>query len=771
LLHSATGHGATGTPIAWTAVGTGVRGDSGDGGQAREADINQPRSVFPTPDGGFVWAEPWSNRVRKEWPDGHISTIAGTGVAGYSGDGGLAVNAQLNFCHSASPTPDGGYLIADTMNSVIRKVWPNGTITTVAGTGSAGYSGDGGPATQAQINNPRGVLALPDGGFVFPDSNNQRVRRVWPDGTITTIAGTGSQGFSGDGGAATAADFSLPFAVASTPDGGFLIDDVGNQRIRKISPSGTVTTVAGNGIAGYAGDGGPATAAEINNPHNLVSTSAGGFYIADASNERVRFVAPDGTISTVIGNGVRGYTGDGGPPASAQVSVPKAVGLDASGNLLISEEQNDVIRFVGTPVAPSNVTVPLLSGTPSQGQTLTATPGTWSGTGPTFAYQWRRCNTSGASCADISGATTSSYTLAAADQGSTIRVQVTASNPSGSPVATSAQTSVIGAALVPPSNTSPPTISGTANDGQTLTASPGTWSGSTPMTFTYQWKRCNTAGASCTAVTGATSTTYALTSADIGFTMRVTVVATNGAGASTYPSAVTADSPKSYWRLGDSSTTATDTQGFTNGTYVGSPTQHVTSLLPGDSEGAVTLDGSSQYVQIPGNSVWTAGAFSVEVLVRTSSTPDNRTIAAVESGGSFGGWWLNTDSNGALRFFIGNGGGWSVASAGPVLATGTIYDIAATYDGTNARLYVNGSLVSTGPATAMAAVPSANPLRLGSASSFVGQFFPGTLDEASFYTSALTATQVANHYAAATAESTATASSSATATVAGSAPS
>src|SRR5581483_4756305 len=417
LLHSATGHGATGTPIAWTAVGTGVRGDSGDGGQAREADINQPRSVFPTPDGGFVWAEPWSNRVRKEWPDGHISTIAGTGVAGYSGDGGLAVNAQLNFCHSASPTPDGGYLIADTMNSVIRKVWPNGTITTVAGTGSAGYSGDGGPATQAQINNPRGVFALPDGGFIFPDSNNQRVRRVWPDGTITTVAGNGTQGFSGDGGPATAAELSIPFAVAPTPDGGFLIDDVNNQRIRKVSSSGTITTVAGNGVAGYSGDGGPATSAELDNPHNLAVFPDGSFLIADASNNRVRLVSTSGTISTYEGTGVGGYAGDGGPATSAELSIPKAVAITASGDVLISDEQNDRIRFAGTVVAPSNVSLPTLSGTPSQGQTLTATPGTWSGTGPLFAYQWRRCDASGSSCANISGATGTSYALVAADQG------------------------------------------------------------------------------------------------------------------------------------------------------------------------------------------------------------------------------------------------------------------------------------------------------------------------------------------------------------------
>src|SRR2546430_634491 len=141
----------TNPPLALTLVGNGTQSDSGDGTQGRETAINQPRSMFATPDGGVVWAEPWSNRVRKLWPDGHVSTIAGTGVAGYSGDGGQATQAQLNFVHSAAPTPDGGYLLADTMNCVIRKISPSGIITTVAGTGSCGYSGDGGPASQAQI--------------------------------------------------------------------------------------------------------------------------------------------------------------------------------------------------------------------------------------------------------------------------------------------------------------------------------------------------------------------------------------------------------------------------------------------------------------------------------------------------------------------------------------------------------------------------------------------------------------------------------------------
>jgi hypothetical protein len=219
----------TGSSTVWTLTGDGTSGNTGDGGSAREAEIDQPRSIFPLPGGGFVWAQPWSNRARFVDANGVIHTLAGTGAAGYSGDGGPATQAKLNFAHSVAPTPDGEFLVADTLNSRIRKIDASGIITTVAGTGVAGYSGDGGAATSARINNPRGVVALPDGGFLIPDSNNQRVRRVAPNGIITTVAGTGVQGFAGDGGPAVSARLSIPFGVAPTADGGFLVVDAGDR--------------------------------------------------------------------------------------------------------------------------------------------------------------------------------------------------------------------------------------------------------------------------------------------------------------------------------------------------------------------------------------------------------------------------------------------------------------------------------------------------------------------------------------------------------------
>ena len=308
----------------------------------------------------------------------------------------------MNFVHSASPTADGGFLLADTLNGRIRKISAAGVITTVAGTGDPGYSGDGGPATSAQINNPRGVVALADGGFLIPDSNNHRVRKVSPAGMITTVAGTGAQGFSGDGGPATAAQLSIPFGVAPTADGGFLIVDVGNQRIRKVSAAGEITTVAGNGIAGYGGDDGPATAASLRDPHNVVALADGGFLIADASNQRVRRASGGRGDHDADRERRSRLHGRRGPAADAQVSVPK--GIDVSSRRRRSDrgraEQPDPVRGNRRCAGEHRATDDLGSARP--GQQLAANAGGWSGTGPVIAYQWQRCSQG---CVDIASAT------------------------------------------------------------------------------------------------------------------------------------------------------------------------------------------------------------------------------------------------------------------------------------------------------------------------------------------------------------------------------
>jgi hypothetical protein len=760
---------ATADPI-YTIAGNGSGGDSGDGGPAIAAAIDLPRSVVQLADGSLLVVEPFQNIVRRIWPDGTITRFAGTGTAGYSGDGGPATSAKLNLPHAVSQLPSGAVLIADNANNRIREVQPNGTIITVAGNGKAAFAGDGGPATSASINTPRGVAALPDGGFLIPDSGNNRIRRVWPDGTITTVAGNGTAGYAGDGGPATSAELNLPFGVAPMSDGGFLVDDVQNQRIRRVWPDGTITTVAGTGVAGYTGDGGAATSAELDNPHNVWPTSDGGFVIADASNCALRKVSAGGTITTLAGNGTCAFGGDGGPSTAALLKYPKAVTQLPSGALVVADTSNDRLRYIGQPVAPSSLGAPTVTGQAQQGQTLTASTGSWSAIPPpSYQYQWQRCDTSGAACSDIAFATAQSYTETVADVGATLRVTVTASNPAGSASASSAATAVVQPPPAPPSNTSPPTISGNAVDGQTLSASPGTWAGTQPITYSYAWERCDTSGANCSTVAGATSSTYTLGSADIGSTIRVVVTATNSVTTSAYRSAVLGDSPLAYWRFDDASGALVDTKGFANGTYVGGVTRAVPGLLPGDADTAALLDGSTGYVDVPANAKWTGSPFSIELIVQPSATPVNTTIWS-DIGSTFTGWWLNTGPSGEVRMFVGDGSAWRYVDTSLVLAAGGRYDIAVTYDGSNARLYVNGGLVSTGPTAVMNGSVGSSPLRFGAYSTGPGQYWPGVIDEASFYPVALTASQVAAHDTAGL-TTPPTATSDATAAVAAAPPS
>ena len=273
-----------------TVAGT-TQGLSGDNGPATAAQLSYPLAVAPTPDGGFLIVDGGNYRIRKVSATGTITTVAGT-TAGFSGDNGPATSAQLEGPTGVALTADGGYLIADVNSHRVRKVDAGGTITTVAGT-TQGFGGDNGPATSAQLDKPSGVAATADGGFLIADFNNQRIRKVSAGGTITTVAGT-TQGYGGDNGPATAAQLNQPAGVAVTADGGYLIAERSGHRIRKVSAAGTITTVAGDGTAALGGDGGPATSAQINRPHIAAPMPDGGFLIADTGNSRIRRVAGTG---------------------------------------------------------------------------------------------------------------------------------------------------------------------------------------------------------------------------------------------------------------------------------------------------------------------------------------------------------------------------------------------------------------------------------------------------------------------------------------------
>jgi len=377
-----------------TVAGTGGTGYSGDGGPATGALLSSPSDVAIDAGGSLYIADRGNGRIRRVTPAGIISTVAGGGPPGTTGDGGPATNAALNNPESVGVDTAGNFYIGFT--SRVRKVSAAGIITTVASGGDTSYVGDGGPAiSTARLSSPGGLAFDGSGNLYIAD--NHRIRRVTPDGIITTAAGNGQSDYAGDGGPATSASLASPFGICVDAAGNLYIGDsnrvrkvasngiistvagggysapteggpatkayfgftfsvvlgaagqlyfIDSDRVWKLTPAGTVSSVAGTGTAGTSGDGGPAISAQLNEPRALAMDSGGNLYIAEGLGRRVRMVNPSGAITTVAGNGTRGDSGDGGPATSAQFMSPIALALDTSGDLYIADDVAGRVRKV-----------------------------------------------------------------------------------------------------------------------------------------------------------------------------------------------------------------------------------------------------------------------------------------------------------------------------------------------------------------------------------------------------------------------------------------
>jgi uncharacterized protein (TIGR03437 family) len=372
-----------------TLAGTGIAGYSGDGGPAAKAQLNLPYGLAADGSGNLYVADVGNDRVRRISPDGTITTVAGTGAKGSLGDGGLAVNAQLLTPRNLAVDAAGNLFISEFEGQRVRKIGANGAIATVAGTGVAGFRGDGGQAVAAQLAYPAGLAMDAAGALYIADSQNQRVRKVSAGGMIATFlggtpatglltptavavdavgtiyvgdqshtvraytavgawknfAGIGIPGFAGDGGPAAPAQITAVNDLAADMAGNLFIAD--GVRARRVDVKGVIVTVAGDGYLRSVGDGGKATEAQLNRPAAVALDAAGNLYTADTGTERVRVVTTNGQITTLAGTGVAGYSGDGGPASGARLNAPMGVAIDPFGDVILADTNNQRIRAVG----------------------------------------------------------------------------------------------------------------------------------------------------------------------------------------------------------------------------------------------------------------------------------------------------------------------------------------------------------------------------------------------------------------------------------------
>lgn len=333
------------------AIGDGTAGFGGDGGAATAAKLNFPMAMVRSSTGTLFITDAFNFRIRSVQGDGIIRTIAGTGTRGFTGNDGPAPAALIESSYGITTDPAGNIYFSDSLNHMIRRIGTDGRMTRVAGTGFASFTGDGGDALNASLFMPTGIVVDAGGNILFSDSQNHRIRKVGTDGKISTVVGTGFPGSSGDGEPATQASINSPQGLAMDSIGNLYITETVGQRIRKVSVDGTITTVAGAGSPGFSGDNGPATSALLAYPRSVYVDGSGTVFIADTLNNRIRAVTEDGKIQTIAGNGSFGDSADNIAATDAPLRFPRAIVPDGSGGLYLLDTDNHRVKLLTPKVA------------------------------------------------------------------------------------------------------------------------------------------------------------------------------------------------------------------------------------------------------------------------------------------------------------------------------------------------------------------------------------------------------------------------------------